>query len=122
MGWTVHPLPPCSPDFAYCDLYISGSLQDTLQEYRCADDKLKHSLREGMRRFSEEFCTTGIQLLTQNCKKYVDNERYFIKKNHPNCVNDVICKFRYNCWYSFLEKYEALLSYPPPLVCGYNKM
>jgi len=65
MGWTVHPHPPYSPDFAYCDFYIFGSLQDALQECRCAVDELKYSLPEGMRRFSEEFYTTGIQLLTQ---------------------------------------------------------
>jgi len=69
MGWTVHPHLPYSPNFAYCDFYIFGSLQDALQEYRCADDELKHSLREGMRRFSEEFCTTGIQFLTQKVEK-----------------------------------------------------
>jgi len=68
MGWTVHLHPPYSPDFGHCEFYIFGSLQDALQEYRCEDDELKNSLREGMRRFSEEFCTTGIQLLMQRWK------------------------------------------------------
>jgi hypothetical protein len=63
MGWTVHPHPPYSPDF-----HILGCLQDALQEYRFADDELKYSLRKGMRRFSEEFYTTGIQLLTKRWK------------------------------------------------------
>lgn len=85
MAWTVHPHPPYSLDFAYCDFYIFGCLQDALQQYRCADGELKHSLREGMRLFSKEFCTTGIQLLTQRWKRYVDNEGDFMKKSSQLC-------------------------------------
>jgi hypothetical protein len=56
-------------------------LKDALRGRRFADnDELKHSVRDELRRFSEELYTTGIQRLTQRWKKCVDSEGDFVEK------------------------------------------
>jgi hypothetical protein len=58
-----------------------GSLKDDLRGRSFSDeDELQHSVREELRRSSNEFYATGIQRLTQRCKNYVDNEEDFMEK------------------------------------------
>jgi hypothetical protein len=60
-----------SPDF-----HIFGPLKDAIRRRRFAedDDKLKHSGREELRRFSKDLYANGVQRLAQRCKIYVGNK------------------------------------------------
>jgi histone-lysine N-methyltransferase SETMAR len=78
MGWTVLRHPPFSPDLAPSDFNLFDPLKDALRGRRFADDELKHSVREELRRFSIEYYATGIKRLTKRWKKCVDNEINFV--------------------------------------------
>jgi hypothetical protein len=54
------PRPPDSLDLAPSDFHLAGLLKDPLRGRRFADDELKLSVREQLRRFGEVYAT-GIQ-------------------------------------------------------------
>jgi len=75
------PHPPYSPRLAPSDFRILVPLKDALQRRRFWEDvELKHSVRQERRRFSMEFYPTGIQCLTHQGKKCVDDEGDFVEK------------------------------------------
>jgi hypothetical protein len=50
-------------------------MKDALRGRRFVeDDQLKHSVRQDLRHFSQEFEATGIHHFMQSCKNCIDNE------------------------------------------------
>jgi hypothetical protein len=79
------PHPTYSSDLAPSDFNLFGPLKKPLRGRRVADDKLKHSVRQELRRFIKELRATGIQRLTQKWKNCVDNEGDFVEKEFRLC-------------------------------------
>jgi hypothetical protein len=60
--------------------HIFGPLKDAPRGRRFAADELKHSVREELRRFGEEFYATEVRPLTEKWKKCAGNEEVFVEK------------------------------------------
>jgi len=65
-------------------LHLIGHLKDGHRGRRghtfADDDELKHSVREELQHFSEEFYAHAIQTLTQKWKNCVDSTEEFVDK------------------------------------------
>jgi hypothetical protein len=120
VGWTVLPHPPSSSHLASSDLHPFGARKYALRGRRFAnEDQLTHNLREEFWRCSKEFYMSGSQRLTQRFEKCVDNEGDFMEKylifgrRYPWFI--YICKFNFNCNFSFWAKITDI-TFEPPLV------
>jgi len=63
-------LPPYRPNLTCSDSHRSGPLKAALRGRCFADDELRHSVREELRRCGEESYVAGIQHLTQRWEVY----------------------------------------------------
>jgi len=67
-GLFSHILPSYSPNLACSDSHRSGPLKAALRGRCFADDELRHSVREELRRCGKESYVVGIEHLTQRWK------------------------------------------------------
>jgi hypothetical protein len=86
MEWTVLPHPAHSLSLAPSDYHLFGPVKDALCGSNFADAKeLKQNFRDVLRSQGREFCSTGIQPLTQRCQMCVENGGDFAEKYLHNC-------------------------------------
>jgi len=68
-------------DLGTADFLLLGPVKYALRGRRfSADDELKFSVCEELRRFRKEFYGTSVQRLKQRSKKCVNNEKYLAEK------------------------------------------
>ena len=73
MEWTVLSHPPYCPDLTPSDFQLFRALKDAIRGRPFAEDELKYSIREELRRFKKEFYAYRVS-------KCVDNEGDIVKK------------------------------------------
>jgi DNA-binding response OmpR family regulator len=73
MERTVFSHPPYSLDLTPSDFQLFRTLKDAIRGRPSAEDELKHSTREELRRFKKEFYAYSVS-------KCVDNEGDFVEK------------------------------------------
>jgi len=106
MEWTVFSHPPYSPDLTPSDFKLLRTLKDEIRGPPFADDEVKYSMREKLRRFKKKsFTHTASQSILIMKETLWKNNLSFVKDVPMIQVNLII-----NSIIAY-EKKEALFSY-----------